>query len=174
MDNFDELSEDNKRLISTYLSIPIAELMLIDSLNPGKAQSPAENQYTNVSRDTVSRETVVARDSVIEANSNKRYVKKVRNDNMYQRNTLSIESKADGSNPIYMLTVCRSGKEIVQVSHRFGPHRDLYMAINGDQVCDKLLSAPFPITHSRQKLGIKLSEKDIEARRKGLEEVSYV
>ena len=160
LDNFDDFEEASRKDIAEFLRVAVADLTLIDDPNP----QPAAAEYMG-GRDTLA----VSRDSVIEANSKKVYVKKVRDDDLYQRNVAEMVLGPENSNPLYTLRILRDGSRLAEVTQRFGPYRDLYTKINADKICDIVLSAPFPVTLKMSALGLKPHQ--IEDRRAGLQNV---
>ena len=122
--------------------------------------------------DPNSRMTMGQRDSVYEANSKKIYRKRARADNKIQKHFVEVGLGPENSNPLYSLRLAYDGASVSEITERFGPHRDLYTKLNKNKFCDLFLSAPFPVTKTRNAFGIKLNQQQIEERRAGLETVS--
>ena len=131
------------------------------ALNNSRAV-PATPEFGNA-RDTVGSTTA---EEI--ANSGKAYRKKHRTDNKVQKYTVNLSPGPDNKNPLYSLKLHHKGIVVAETVDRFAAHRDLFTKLNADKFCDQVLSAPFPITYGFSKLGVKMSESQIQDRRSKL------
>ena len=85
---------------------------------------------------------------------------------------IQVTLNNSGSHPVYNFQLLsRDGKHRVEKSLRFAPCREFHEDIVSS--CDVVLEAPFPVTMKRSALGIKLTDDELEERRRQLAKVMF-
>jgi hypothetical protein len=163
LDNFSDFSPLHKKLICEFLSVEehVLDLVAVSSTIEESGKLAEVERLSEPQ----------ARESSMSGNDFKIHVKKVRQDNKVQKNSVAIVQGPDNHNPLYVIRISREGSLLSEATHRFAPYRDLYTKLNGEKVCDRLLTAPFPVTLRRSSIGIKMNHDQVEQRRQMLQTV---